>query len=289
MSPDREVGSGTFAEKIDMAVFAANPLFRRVSLYLRFDASTVAEASAEAAARFLARSKRSAAEQDAALPGGRADAAAWTAAYARAGMDSDMQPPHEILAIWLDRQGELPSQGPILDLVHGFMLQEGLPVAAYALAGVEGDLWLRPSRGNEVFEGLGGRRPESPDLGEIILADSGKRVLARHWHGAQGRQTLAGPDAGPVLVHLDLLPAGEMDSQGAERGPRETWDAVSIDAALAAEAERLSEAFLDLARRLLGASARVQQLFWEQPEIVWTGQTKPVASGSGEAKSSDRE
>lgn len=79
-------------------------------------------------------------------------------------------------------------------------------MAAYDLAQATGDLWLRPSRGCELYLPLDGGAPSTPPVGELILADSADMVLARHWHGAPGRATYPSSASRELLVHLDLLP-----------------------------------------------------------------------------------
>ncbi|MCB0215710.1 MAG: hypothetical protein KDH92_03665 [Chloroflexi bacterium] len=245
MTPEPDARARGWREKVDTALFGFNPGYLRHSIRLRLPGP--ARADGAAASAYLA-----AASAGVALSAEthRDHLAAWRAAYAAFGM-RDATPPPEALLAWAIRPGGLPSQGALRDLIHGFTLAHGVPLAAYALTAIEGDLWLRPSRGSERFTGLGDRRPSAPSLGEIILSDTAELVLARHWHGAQAVETVAGPEASEVLVHLDLLPP-------------------AADAA-----DGLLQAFLDLAERLLGASGEHQLLHRAKPEIAWP--TRPGA------------
>jgi DNA/RNA-binding domain of Phe-tRNA-synthetase-like protein len=129
--------------------------------------------------------------------------------------------------------------------VNAFALQHVLPAAAYDMAAVQGDLWLRPSRGVERFEPLEARSAVTPPINELILVDSGDAVLSRHWHGAQGRTAAAGPRTEDALVHLDLLPP------------------------LAATAGGLADAFGRLAHGFTGADVEWRLLDRAAPQAAW--------------------
>lgn len=221
-----------------MAVFGPLPEFVRVSVRLQ---DLAPDAHAAAARALLARSGAAAL--------GRADAArlaVWREAYAAVGWDVGLPSPPEALLAWAALPGGVPSQGPLLDLVHAFSLQHTLPTAAYDLDTLSGDLWLRPSRGCEWFQPIGGGSPELPAVGELILADGAEVALARYWHRAQGRPTAAHRATRRALVHLDLL------------GPP------------AASAEALAEAWLRLATGFLGGRAEVRFLTRATPQAVWS-------------------
>ena len=244
MMPRAEAPARALREKVDTALFGFNPGYLRWSIRLSLPGA--ARADGASAAAYLAAASAGATASAAASEDHNA---AWRGAYAAFGMQ-DATPPPEALLAWALRPGGLPSQGALRDLIHGFTLAQGTPLAAYSLRAIEGDLWLRPSRGSERFTGLGDARPKAPTLGEIILADSAELVLARHWHGAQGLETVAGPEAAEVQIHLDLLPPA------------------------ASAAEALLEAFLSLARELLGATGEPRLLCRETPEIAWPAKSE---------------
>lgn len=198
-------------ERIDSAVFGPVPAFVRISVRLMgVDPARVA-ASANAARAFLARA--AAAARTAAQDAERL--AAWRAAYEDVGLGADVVPPVAALLAWAGAAGGIPSQGVVGDLVNAVSLQLGAPTAAYDLDGIEGDLWLRPSRGIESYETVGATtgRPNVVEINELILADSADRVVARAWHGSPGRQAVVGPPSRDVLVHIDQL-APEADPEG---------------------------------------------------------------------------
>ncbi len=232
-------------ERIDMAVFGAVPDFVRVSLRLRaIEPARCAGRAAVLLGRSAEAVRRSFRSEDPRL-------AVWRDAYERVGLGSDAVPPQEALAAWASTSTGVPSQGALNDLVNAFALEHMLPAAAYELSAVRGDLWLRPSRGIERFEPLDGRPPEMPPIGELVLADSADLVLARRWHGAQGRATVAGAAASDALVHLDLLPP------------------------LAEGAAGLGDAFLRLALECLGGDGEIRLLAHATPQTAWSAGGAP--------------
>jgi DNA/RNA-binding domain of Phe-tRNA-synthetase-like protein len=223
---------------MDMALFAVAPELVRVSLSLTdLDAARAAAAAAALLARAGAAS-RGRVPEDARL-------AAWPPVYGALGFPADVVSPPAALLAWAATPAGVPSQGPVLDVVNAFSLQHLVPVAAYDLAAAVGDLWLRPSRGIEVYMPLGGGGPATPELGELVLADSADQVLARHWHGAPGRLFVPTAAARSLLVHLDLL------------------------APLAERAAELGEALAGLLTGFLGGVVTAQHLVRSRAWVEW--------------------
>lgn len=191
-----------------MALLGPLPDFVRISI--RLTATPDApfhERGARAAAALLARLSRTVGGH------GGVDSTLWRRAYAVVGLPESTVPPHEALGAWAASPGGVPSVGVVEDVVNAFSLESGAPSAAYDIGAVAGDLWLRPSRGIEVFESADGRTT-APEINEIILVDSQDRVAARAWHGAQSAPSRVRPGAGDILVHADLLGV-ELDAAGA--------------------------------------------------------------------------
>lgn len=227
------------AERVDSAVFALVPEFARASIDIVVTGSTSPSLGAYAT-RVAARTGRPVQDER------------WRDAYRRMGLPDDVLPPHEALAAWAHSTGQLPSQGPALDLVNAFSLVAGAPAAAYAVDGVSGGLWLRPARGHEQHESLAGEWT-APPLGELILADGVDQVLARHWHGAQGRSFVPDAAARRVRIHVDVLATSPVD-----------------------EAVRLGGELARLAEAMLAGTASVQILHARAALIHW-----PVEQSGG--------
>lgn len=224
-------------ERVDMALFGTLPGLIRISILvedLRPDPP-----SAAAAALLAAMGRRAGA--DGSWP---AKMAPWQGAYADLGLESSLPPPN-VLAAWAAAPSGVPSLGALADVVNAFSLQHGVPTAAYDVGAVEGGLWLRPSRGCEIFWGLSDTHPISPPINEFILVDSADRVLARRWHGEQGRDWVVSATTGVALVHLDLLPP------------------------LSAASEELAAQLARLVLAYAADSVRVQRLDWDHPQVTW--------------------
>jgi DNA/RNA-binding domain of Phe-tRNA-synthetase-like protein len=68
--------------------------------------------------------------------------------------------------------------------VNAYLLAELfylLPVGGYDVKGVQGDVVLRLSPGNEPFKAIGATEEEKTDAGEVVYADDAK-VLTRRWN-----------------------------------------------------------------------------------------------------------
>jgi DNA/RNA-binding domain of Phe-tRNA-synthetase-like protein len=227
------------AERVDGAVFALVPEFARASI----DLVVTSPSASPALGAYAARVARRAADAEGA--GRSPPDPEWRDAYHRLGLPDDLTPPHEALAAWARANGRLPSQGPILDLVNAYSLVARTPAAAYAVDDAAGGLWLRPARGHEQHESVAGEW-SSPPVGELVLADGGDRVLARHWHGSQGRSFVPGPAARRVRIHIDVLGVAPHDA-----------------------ATRAGTEFARLAEAMLSATAAVQVVDVARAVIAW--------------------
>lgn len=241
MSDTPERGARAFREKADMAIFGGHPDFRRISLRLLLPEDPPSDTARMDLIRVGAALREGGDPAWPSLDG-------WRSAYRALGLPDDVPLPQTALLAWARSPQGVPPQGAIRDLVNAFMLEHGLPAAAYDLDATAGDLWLRPSRGRERFLGIGESAPSVPELMEIILADSEETVLARFWHGAQSSQNAARSGSRHVLVHLDLLPP---------------------DCERAAE---IAATFLSLAQARLGAIGEAREICWEAPAIAWPAQ-----------------
>lgn len=222
-----------------MAVFGVAPDFVRISLRLLGADVTAGALPAAALLRRTAALRRD-------LTPGDPRLAVWREPYLALGVPPDTPPPPAVLAAWAATPGGIPSQGPLPDLVHAFALQHAVPAMCHDLGAATGNLWLRPSRGLELYLPVGGRAAETPAVGELILADDADQVLARHWHGAQGRPFVLTAATQQVHVHVDLLP------------PR------------SAEAQSLAAALTRLLTGFVGGAAETQFLTRARPQAVWS-------------------
>ncbi len=194
--------STAFRERIDMALFGPLPGFIRVSIRLTGESDAPLDGrGARSAAALLSRLSIAAAENQDAV---EARFELWRRAYAAIGLPATTVPPPEALRAWALSPVGIPSQGVVEDVINSFALENVVPAAAYDLAAIGGDLWLRPSRGHEFFETADGKSI-TPTINEFILADDADRVVAMAWHGAQSASTRVRRSADDILIHVDLL------------------------------------------------------------------------------------
>jgi DNA/RNA-binding domain of Phe-tRNA-synthetase-like protein len=191
---------------IDMALFGALPAYTRVVLLVRgLDNTQKAAISLNLLRKAEQTARAELANTDLA---GDPHVATWRRAYSLFSV-GDEQPASmlETLLGWAVAGKPIPDADPLTNLLRAFALQNRIPVGGDDLDLVSGNVWLRPSRGNELFAPL--NRPdqaETPDIGEIITVDDASAVLCRHWNAWPGDLTKITPSTRNALLHLDALP-----------------------------------------------------------------------------------
>jgi DNA/RNA-binding domain of Phe-tRNA-synthetase-like protein len=130
---------------------------------------------------------------------------AWRRAFARMGLKpTRYRCAAESLLRRYRREGALPSIHPLVDLCNAVSLAYAIPVAVLDLAGVAGDLTVRPADGDEDYRTLAGE-PEHPEPGEIIFADGKRHAHARRWTNRQSAHSTVGPATSEVLIVAEAL------------------------------------------------------------------------------------
>jgi DNA/RNA-binding domain of Phe-tRNA-synthetase-like protein len=171
----------------------------------------------------------------------------WREAYRAFGAKpSEFRSSIEALARRALRSDPLPSINTLVDIGNLVSLQYLVPAGAHAIDRLEGDLALRPARGDEVFVALGSETVEHPEPGEIIFAE-GDVVLTRRWTWRQGQRTLTLPETTAVEFNVDGLPP-----------------------VTRAEVEEICEAVAALVRSHCGGTVRWEVLTPERPTLSLT-------------------
>jgi DNA/RNA-binding domain of Phe-tRNA-synthetase-like protein len=119
------------------------------------------------------------------------------------------------------KEDALPSIHPLIDLYNAMSLAWAIPIAAFDLSNVEGDLTVRPATGTERYLTFAGDE-ETPEAGEIVFADDGGYAHARRWSNRQsGRSAIRDDTTSVLLVAEAVHPGAEADIRGlvAELGP----------------------------------------------------------------------
>ena len=134
-----------------------------------------------------------------------AEIQAWRRAFGRMGLKpTKYRCAAESLLRRYRREGALPSIHPLVDLGNAVSLAYAVPVAVLDLAGVAGDLTVRPADGDEDYRTLAGE-PEHPEPGEIIFADGKRRAHSRRWTNRQSAHSTVGPATSEVLIVAEAL------------------------------------------------------------------------------------
>ncbi|MFQ6014394.1 MAG: B3/4 domain-containing protein [Anaerolineae bacterium] len=79
------------------------------------------------------------------------------------------------------KEGSLPRINKLVDLCNSFSLKSVLPIAAYDLDKVQGDIVIKFAEGHERFLGLGSGEVGFPAPGEVIYTDQ-VEALSRRWN-----------------------------------------------------------------------------------------------------------
>ena len=136
-----------------------------------------------------------------------AEVSAWRRAYTQMGIKpTQYRSAAEALLRRFRKENELPRLHPLVDLCNAVSLAFALPVAAFDLDGVEGDLEVRHARGDEEHLGFDGEI-QRPEVGEVIFADASGHAHARRWTFRQSRRSTVRAETRRVLIVSEALHA----------------------------------------------------------------------------------
>jgi DNA/RNA-binding domain of Phe-tRNA-synthetase-like protein len=155
--------------------------------------------------RVAAWTARAAARLDGRTEGELPEIQAWRRAFGRMGLKpTRYRCAAESLLRRYRREGALPQIHPLVDLCNAVSLAYAIPVAVLDVAGIAGDLTVRPAAGDEDYRTLSGE-PEHPEPGEVVFADAAGRAHARRWTNRQSGHSTIRPDTTAVLVVAEAM------------------------------------------------------------------------------------
>ncbi len=129
----------------------------------------------------------------------------WRAAYAQMGYKpTQYRCAAEALLRRLRQREGLPALNPVVDYCNAVSAAFGIPLAAFDLNYVYGDLIVVPAQGSERFETFGGQI-EHPNPGEIIFRDQAHRAHARRWAHRQGAYSAIKASSRQILLVAEAL------------------------------------------------------------------------------------
>jgi DNA/RNA-binding domain of Phe-tRNA-synthetase-like protein len=130
---------------------------------------------------------------------------AWRRAFSRMGLKSTQyRCASEALLRRLRKEGSLPRVHPLVDLCNAVSAAYAIPIAVFDLAHVAGALEVRHAQGDEDFLAFGGEH-ERPDPGEVVFADTQRRVHARRWCNRQSAWSAIRPETAEVLIVAEAM------------------------------------------------------------------------------------
>ncbi len=130
--------------------------------------------------------------------------AGWRAAFRLFGVDpTQYRSAAEALLRRLTKKGDIPCINAVVDSCNLVSIRYGLPVAAFDLRAVRGDITVRFATGDEQFTPLGEAAPEHPEPGEVIFIDGAGLVVARRWCWRQSEESASRENTQTALFTIE--------------------------------------------------------------------------------------
>lgn len=130
---------------------------------------------------------------------------AWRRAFARMGLKpTQYRCAAESLLRRFRKDGVLPQLHPLVDLCNAASLAFAIPVAAFDVATITGDLDVRYAAGDEEYVTFAGG-VEHPDPGEVIFCDEAGRAHARRWTNRQSGLSAVGEKTTAALIVAEAM------------------------------------------------------------------------------------
>jgi DNA/RNA-binding domain of Phe-tRNA-synthetase-like protein len=168
------------------------------------DVTGQTDATAKAEPLIAAASKRLAAQSEGAFP----EIRAWRAVFAEMSLKpTQVRCAAEALLRRLRTEGALPRLHTLVDLCNAVSVACAVPIAAFDLDRVQGDLTVRAARGDEAYLTFSGET-ETPPTGEIVFADAAGVAHARRWCHRQSAHSAIGEATQTALIVIEAVHEG---------------------------------------------------------------------------------
>lgn len=170
---------------------------------------------------------------------------AWRRTFSRMGLKpTQYRCAAEALLRRLRKESALPRIHPLIDLCNAVSLAFAIPVAAFDVMRIDGDLEVRHAAGNETYLAFSGES-ENPEIHEVIFADSAGRAHARRWTNRQSAWSAVRAETAAVLIVAEAMhEAAASDVQNLiatlAQAIETTWPASPRTALLTASAPRFA-------------------------------------------------
>jgi DNA/RNA-binding domain of Phe-tRNA-synthetase-like protein len=130
---------------------------------------------------------------------------AWRRAFAQMGLKpTQYRCASEALLRRYRKDKTLPHINPLVDLCNAVSVAYAIPVAAFDLDRVDGNLEVRYANGAEAYLTFSGET-EHPAPGEVVFADAASQAHARRWTNRQSALSAVRPDSTRALIVAEAL------------------------------------------------------------------------------------
>ena len=130
---------------------------------------------------------------------------AWRRAFARMGLKpTQYRCAAESLLRRFRKEGALPRLHPLVDVCNAISLAFAIPVAAFDVSAISGNLQVRYAIGDEDYLTFSGQL-EHPGPGEVIFADQARQVHARRWTNRQSGLSAVQASTSAALIVAEAM------------------------------------------------------------------------------------
>jgi DNA/RNA-binding domain of Phe-tRNA-synthetase-like protein len=130
---------------------------------------------------------------------------AWRRAFSAMGLKpTQYRCASEALLRQLRKGGALPRLHPLVDLCNAASAAWAIPVAAFDLTRISGNLQVRRATGTERYATFTGNE-EHPKPGEVVFADEAGEAHARRWANRQSASSAVRETTSTALIVTEAL------------------------------------------------------------------------------------
>jgi DNA/RNA-binding domain of Phe-tRNA-synthetase-like protein len=138
----------------------------------------------------------------------------WRAAFSKLGISGSKFPSSiESMARRVLKEGPFPKINSLVDLYNSVSLRFLVPMGGHDLNTIEGNIYLRFSKGWEPFTPMGSSETTTVPKGELVYCDD-REVLTRNWVWRQCEKDKVTEKSKNIFIPIDVL--GEIGRERAD-------------------------------------------------------------------------
>ncbi len=135
--------------------------------------------------------------------------AAWRAAFRAFGVNpTKYRSAPEALLRRLTKKGDIPSINTIVDIVNLVSIRYMIPVAAFDVRALQGDVTVHYADGTERYTPLFEQQVEHPEKDEVVFSDESGLVIARRWCWRQSDESATREDTSQAIFTVEAQHPG---------------------------------------------------------------------------------